>query len=88
MAGFARAVAHTKRQLRDDPDHWEALRPLMRVNDDAHFTVLRQGYLQGIPEPLEEARVAALQRQLVMAGSAAEEVLPARLFVLDPGGVP
>ncbi|MEQ4540754.1 MAG: ABC transporter substrate-binding protein [Billgrantia sp.] len=88
VAGFARAVARTKRQLRDDPDHWEALRPLMRVNDDAHFTALRQGYLQGIPEPLDEARVAALQRLLVMAGSAAEEVMPARLFVLEPGGVP
>lgn len=88
LARFATAVAQAKRELRDEPDHWEALRPLMRAGDDAHFEALRQGYVQGIPEPLDEERVRALQRLLVLAGTAPEAVMPAGLFVTSEGEAP
>lgn len=81
VAKFADAVASTKRELRDEPTHWEAIRPLMRAADDAHFEALREGYVQGIPEPLDDARIEALQRLLVLAGTAPGTVMPARLFV-------
>ncbi|MCE9665765.1 ABC transporter substrate-binding protein [Halomonas sp. M5N1S17] len=84
VAQFARAVAHTKRELRDEPEHWAALRPLMRVSDDEHFEALRQGYVQGIPEPLDAPRIQALQRLLELAGVTPGETMPASLFVQAP----
>ncbi len=84
MTRFAAAVAQTKRALRDEPAHWAALRPLMRAEDDAHFEALRRGYVQGIPEPLDDARIEALQRLLVLAGAPSDAVMPAGLFVLTP----
>ncbi|RCV91637.1 ABC transporter substrate-binding protein [Billgrantia montanilacus] len=84
VARFAEAVAQAKRELRDEAGHWAALRPLMRASDDAHFEALRQGYVQGIPEPLDAQRIRALQRLLVLTGVEPGEEMPASLFVQAP----
>ncbi|MGR2739432.1 ABC transporter substrate-binding protein [Billgrantia sp. Q4P2] len=85
VSRFAEAVAQAKRELRDEPEHWATLRPLMRASDDAHFEALRQGYVQGIPEPLDAQRIQALQRLLVLTGVEPDAVMPASLFVQAAG---
>jgi NitT/TauT family transport system substrate-binding protein len=81
---FATALGRTKRQLAEEPDHWQALRPLMRASNDAHFQALRRGFIAGIPAALDPRQVAQLQRLLILTGVDPDAVMPARLF-LGPG---
>ncbi|SEF94836.1 ABC transporter substrate-binding protein [Marinobacterium lutimaris] len=53
-SNFASSIYASKSDLREDRP-WETLRPLMRVNDDASFQALRQGYRSGEPEALLSA---------------------------------
>lgn len=46
---FAAASASAKRRLLEADGEWELLRPLVRPEDDATLTVLRDRYRQGIP---------------------------------------
>lgn len=80
LAAFAEALAEAKAQLGREASHWEALRPLMRVENDADFTALREGFIAGTPAPLDDARIADLQRLLVLTGTAPDEVMPGSLF--------
>ena len=49
IRGFLQASAETKRLLRESDEAWLALRASMKVDDDATFVALREGYRAGIP---------------------------------------
>jgi len=44
------------------------------------FAALRRGFVAGTPAPLDDRRIADLQRLLLLTGAKADEVLPERLF--------
>ena len=48
--GFFRAVDRAKTLLKESDQEWEAVRPLMGVEDDATFAALRDTYRSGIPK--------------------------------------
>lgn len=62
LAGFFAATQAAKRMLAGDDGAWEPLRPLMRAEDDATFTALRDGYRRGIPAAWGAAETAAAAR--------------------------
>ncbi|TBW58452.1 ABC transporter substrate-binding protein [Marinobacter halodurans] len=84
LAGFAKALEQTQRHLAAGPDVWQPLRPMMRVDDDATFALLRDGFLNGTPAPLTGARVNDLRRLLTLLGTGEAALMPARLFYAPP----
>ncbi len=56
IAGFLAASAKAKQQMSVDDALWVDLRPLMRVNDDATWLALRDGFRAGVPEGLDPIR--------------------------------
>ena len=84
LQGFARALRQTKRQLAAEPEQWQAIRPLMRSDSDAVFAALRDSFVEGIPQPLDKARIDALQRLLILSGAERTVVMPAALFQSEP----
>ena len=48
--GFLRAAAKADELLATSNEAWDAIRPLMRAEDDATFDALRRRYREGIPE--------------------------------------
>lgn len=80
LSRFDRALRQAKAELADNPAHWEALRPLMRAEDDRVFQALREGFVAGIPKPLDESRINDLQRLLRLAGAQNDTPLPDTLF--------
>ena len=48
--GFLRAAAKADELLATSNEAWDAVRPLMRAEDDATFEALRRRYREGIPE--------------------------------------
>jgi len=81
---FARALRQTKDELAREPQHWQALRPLMRAENDAVFAALRDSFVEGIPQPLDAARLADLQRLLVLTGADPARLMPAAAFQSAP----
>ncbi len=81
---FARALRQTKNELAREPEHWQALRPLMRAESDAVFAALRGSFVEGIPPPLDAARIADLQRLLVLTGADPARLMPATAFQSVP----
>lgn len=77
---FSHALGKAKVQLKQSPQHWDALRPLMRVESDTTFNNLRDGFVAGMPAPLDDQRIADLQQLLIMTGTNPEQVMPDRLF--------
>src|SRR5690554_2081478 len=77
---FVGAITTAKDQLASEPQHWEALRPLMRFRDEAHFDALRQGFIEGIPKPLSHDSVRQLQQLLILTGVEAGSVMSDTLF--------
>lgn len=77
---FVTAITTAKEQMANEPQHWEPLRPLMRIRDEAHFDALRQGFIEGIPKPLTHDRIRQLQQLLILTGVEADSVMPAALF--------
>lgn len=68
IRGFLRASAATKRLLLESDEAWLALRPAMKVDDDATFVALRDGYRAGIPAAgLGEAEQVARQVFQILA---------------------
>lgn len=60
--GFASSIYEAKHDLRADQP-WQEVRSLMRVDDEATFTALRQGYRSGEPEShLSEAMLESAER--------------------------
>src|SRR6476620_11754004 len=50
VGGFLRAAAKADELLATSNEAWEAIRPLMRAEDQATFEALRRRYREGIPE--------------------------------------
>ena len=50
VEGFLRAAAKADELLATSNEAWDAIRPLMRAEDDATFNALRRRYREGIPE--------------------------------------
>ncbi len=50
VEGFLRAAAKADELLATSNEAWDAIRPLMRAEDDATFEALRRRYREGIPE--------------------------------------
>lgn len=50
VQGFLRAAAKADEILATSNEAWEAIRPLMRAEDEATFEALRRRYREGIPE--------------------------------------
>lgn len=81
---FTHALRQTKQQLTRQPEYWQAIRPLMRADDEAVFAVLRDSFVEGIPQPLNATRIAALQRLLTLTGTEPAALMPAALFQSEP----
>ncbi|WP_045163199.1 ABC transporter substrate-binding protein [Stutzerimonas stutzeri] len=81
---FSRALRQTKRALASSSEPWQAIRPLMRADDEAVFAALRNSFVEGIPQPLDAARIATLQRLLTLTGTAPAALMPAALFQSEP----
>lgn len=81
---FASALRQSKHELASEPAYWQAIRPLMRAEDEAVFAALRDSFVAGIPQPLDAARIADLQRLLVLTGSDPARLMPAALFQSAP----
>ena len=47
---FNTALQQARKILINNPEEWERLRPLMKVNDDTTFQALRTRYIAGIPK--------------------------------------
>ncbi|MBC8130745.1 MAG: ABC transporter substrate-binding protein [Rhizobiaceae bacterium] len=83
--GFVAASRETKALLRSSDAVWEALRPMMKVEDDAEFLLMRQRYRDGIPaRPVAEEERDAATLYKVLEELAGETLVgPGK--VLDPG---
>jgi len=81
---FAKALRQTKHQLASQTEHWEEISPLMRAENDAVFAALHHSFVEGNPQPLEGARMADLQRLLLLTGANQEKLMPAALFQSEP----
>ncbi|WP_324734715.1 ABC transporter substrate-binding protein [Pseudomonas paeninsulae] len=77
---FERALRQGKTELADTPAYWDAIRPLMRAEDDAVFAALRAGFVEGTPEPLNAERIADLRRLLTLTGTKPAQLMPESLF--------
>ena len=86
IAGFLRASSEAKRRLLVDDTHWEHLRPMMRVPDDATWRALRDGFRAGVPDGLdaERARLAA-ERVFAILAEEGGRALVGRATTLAPG---
>ena len=85
VAGFLRASTAAKALLRESDAAWEDLRPSMRVDDEASFVALREGFRAGIPKAAgEEGERAAARAFAILAAEGGEALVgPAR--ALAPG---
>ncbi|WP_413470162.1 ABC transporter substrate-binding protein [Pseudomonas sp.] len=80
LGKFDRALRQSNSELAATPAHWDAIRPLMRAEDDAVFAALRDGFVAGIAEPLDAERVSDLRRLLTLSGTDPAQLLPEALF--------
>lgn len=70
ITGFLRASLAAKAHMRDNDAVWHRLRPMMRVEDDATFLALRDGFRAGIPSrPPAEGEQAARQAFAILAAT-------------------
>lgn len=68
IEGFLRASAAAKKIMAESDAEWQALRSVMRVDDDATFAALREGFRAGIPSgSAAQAEAAARQAFVVLA---------------------
>lgn len=82
---FVRASREAKRILAESDEEWQQLRPLMKAEDEATFTALRDGFRAGIPQRWSKAeRSDAVRLFAVMAELGGEELVGASRE-LQPG---
>ncbi len=62
VASFEAAIARARNLLQTSDEAWERLRPLMGAANDAEFAALRDGYREGIPQPMTPAQVRSAAR--------------------------
>lgn len=84
LARFERALRETKSQLAKESAHWQAIRPLMRADDDAVFEALRNSFIEGISPPLDSERIGQLHELLRLAGADSKNLMPVELFRVGP----
>lgn len=77
---FARSLRQTKQELAQDPGHWQRISALMRNPAPGEFDALREGFVEGTPQPLTGQRIADLQRLLELTGAEPGRLMPATLF--------
>lgn len=84
VQGLAAASRDAKDLLARDDAAWEALRPLMKAEDEAQFQALKAGFRAGIPAPgpVDEA---AAQKMLEIMASLGGTDLVGRMTTLPPG---
>ena len=80
LGRFERALRQGKTELAATPAYWDAIRPLMRTEDDAVFAALRAGFVEGTPKPLDAGRIADLRRLLSLTGADPAQLMPETLF--------
>lgn len=80
LGRFDSALRQSNAELAATPAHWDAIRPLMRAEDDAVFAALRDGFVAGIAEPLDAERIGDLRRLLTLSGTDPAQLLPEALF--------
>lgn len=85
VAGFLRASTAAKALLRESDAAWEALRPSMRVDDEASFAALREGFRVGIPKGAGEEGERAAARAFAILAAEGGEALVGRARELAPG---
>ncbi|MFD2113895.1 ABC transporter substrate-binding protein [Thiorhodococcus fuscus] len=83
--GFFRAVARAKSRLAESDAEWQALRPLMGVDDEATFIALRDGYRAGIPKRWGKAERAAAEHLFEILRATGGEALVGKAARLAPG---
>ncbi|SHE42284.1 NitT/TauT family transport system substrate-binding protein [Loktanella atrilutea] len=90
VAGMARASAAAKAKLASDPAAWDRLRDRMRVDDDAQFMALQEGFNAGTPAAGAVDLAAADRMLKVMAELGGNDLvgdvtaLPDGLFYTPP----
>lgn len=90
VAGMARASAAAKAKLASDPAAWDRLRDRMRVDDDAQFRALQEGFNAGTPASGAVDLAAADRMLKVMAELGGTDLvgdvtaLPDGLFYTPP----
>lgn len=83
--GLIQASYEAKQMLLQQPEIWEALRPMMKAEDDKTFEALKRGYLSGIPHRFGEQELeAAAQTFKLLADIGGEELVGASRQ-LSPG---
>lgn len=95
VAGLLRAARQAVTIMRDSDGEWEALRPLVRAENDATLAALRDGFRDGIPRgdaAQAERGAAQVFSILAQTGGAdlvgAATVLPSGSFWYPPGERP
>lgn len=62
VEAFLRASREAKELLASDDTVWESLKPLMRVESEQEFILLRETFREGAPKPMNDAVYRALAR--------------------------
>jgi len=72
VAGFLKAAAAANARLAKEDAVWDRIRPLVKPENDAEFTAIREYYRAGVPGPWTAAETAAagkLTELLIALGS-------------------
>ncbi len=85
LSGFLDASAEAKRILAQSDGEWERLRPLMKVEDEATFRLLRDSYRRGIPDRWGKAERADAERLFAILAEQGGAQLVGRSPVLQDG---
>lgn len=83
--GLVQASRAAKKLLAESDAEWERLRPLMRVEDDATFLALRDGFRAGIPSQWGDAERADAARLFAVMAELGGRELVGDSTELQPG---
>lgn len=75
VLAFFHATRAARKILMTSDQEWERLRPLMRVEDDATFRALRDGYRAGIPHAWGAKQITAAARLFTILADVGGEAL-------------
>lgn len=64
VSAFLSASRAAKQRMLEDDGIWQTLRPVMRVQDDATWLALRDGFRAGVPQGLDAERTEAAAAQV------------------------
>lgn len=85
IEGFLRASAQAKERMLASDEAWDGLRPLMKVDDDASFIALRDGFRAGIPRVDREAAEKVAARIFDVLAAEGGPALVGKADALAPG---